>query len=499
MADTTMSAGVGGSPQQQDGGDLIKQWQSKNLENPDGLEGTDGTPPEGMRTGKQAEKKLLLQGQVDVQEKSDALDEITMGLHEEVRKATGFGYATLTQYQLDSLQTGDPILLGHKGGQMKAPPTGSTGINNRLFSGIVPGPGGGLALFDVNPMVMYFKSYSSMQHLLKFITMVSSKLIVNGIKIDKEIGMAQAHATLEAGKAQAKGEETQAWMSLAAGCLGIISVGMSARAWMKARSAYSAEEKAQKATRDATTKKVDDKLEQNAKDISKLEKNIMAKENFQKKKFGKVGEEGDTTFTATQDQTVKKSAQKKAEKQEKAKDTEEQVEETKIEISKDTKKLTTEEKIERDFDNKTEAELAQSLKNDRKNLKAKKFENDQLAKKKEIAQSKYTAFKAGRLSHIGQSLQQDPMYMTWQALGGPNGALNNYLQAFGHFAQAKATLETAYWKAWEEMCGMYLGITNKGLDMAIQMQADASQQVNDITQALQKMSDQETNSMHWSG
>lgn len=487
MADMTMDPGVGGSHPQQDG-DLIKQWHSKNIE--EGVEGTGtGTiaPHEGKKIGKEGEKIVLSQLQVDQEEKSDGLTETSKNLQTQVRKATGFGYATLSQYELDGLQTGDPILLGHKGSQAAyrgAPPPGPSGLGN--------------AFFNPNPMVMFFKSYGSMLHMLKSITWASSKLIINGLKIDKEIGLAQANATLQAGKAEAKGQETQAWVSLATGCLGLISVGMGARAWMKARSAYSAEEKAQKATRDATVSKLDGQIERNNKDISKLERNIMAKESFHKKKFGT--DKAETKFTIKEEEAaLQKSTSKRAEKKLKAKEEAEQAEATKIEITQDSKKKKVEEKVEEEFANKDQAALEKSLANDRKVLKAKQFEKDQLTQKKGIAEAKLNAFKAGRLAHIGQSLQQDPMYMTWQALGGPNGSLNHYLQAFGHFAQAKATLESSYWKAWGEMCAMYLGITNKGLDMAIQMQSEANQQATDISQALQKMADQETNSMHWSG
>ena len=86
----------------------------------------------------------------------------------------------------------------------------------------------------------------------------------------------------------------------------------------------------------------------------------------------------------------------------------------------------------------------------------------------------------------------------WQAIG-PQGTLGMWAEAFGHKAAAEAALKTAYWKAWEEMCGMYLGIENKSLDSALQMQQEAQQQINELVQTLNKMADQETNSMRWTG
>lgn len=90
--------------------------------------------------------------------------------------------------------------------------------------------------------------------------------------------------------------------------------------------------------------------------------------------------------------------------------------------------------------------------------------------------------------------QQDPWFNRIQ-LGGQ--AINQFLQAGQSFAKGVGEEQQAYWQSYGQIMQTYNQMIKTGLDAAVKMESDAYQQGGELSQTLMKMSDQESQSMHW--
>ena len=88
----------------------------------------------------------------------------------------------------------------------------------------------------------------------------------------------------------------------------------------------------------------------------------------------------------------------------------------------------------------------------------------------------------------------DPIWMGTQ-LGVQ--AFNHVIDALKSWAKGEGELQSAYWNAQGQIFSTYNQMIKAGLDSAQNMGRDAYQQAGDLAQTLIKMSDQESQSMHW--
>lgn len=513
MADLSTGAGLGGAPQQapqpqDDISDLVQKWQQSDLLPAD-------TPVEGKggsEKKKGASKETTASGGevfTDSQEEANEANGTSLSTHLDVqmKKAVGAGYATLSQNELDSLQAGDPTLLGHKGSSTVArglPPTGPSGTGNPFF--------------NANPMVAFFRAFANSESMLKFLAWTSAKLAIFSMKTIKETGYAQAQATLNAGKAEAQGQESQAWANFAQGMLGVVSLGVAGAAILRSTRSFNAEQRAKSEEAAAKKTDIEEEVSSNRDQIAKLEARNKAKLEAMEKKGG----DGDLQIhiQKTSENKAAKKAEERGQLNAKQQKQYDEQQETDLEIIENSGKRSKFEessefrekkmenwkqkdmerwdKMENDKAGSAKETFEKEYKANEKEIKNLQAKNQQLLRKRDHIDAKLKAFNAGRMTHIGQAVQGDPLFMMWNAIG-QNGSLGQLAEAYGHQAQAKAALESSYWKAWEEIAGMFLGLENKALDSAIQMQQDANQQINEQVNTINKMADQETNSMHWTG
>ena len=166
----------------------------------------------GSSEAKHVHAKKHLEQSRDIQESAQTTETQTKGNVHEI--ASGFRYATLSQHQLDAADPKHP----------SSPMLVSAALQRHQAVAATGNP-----FFDPNPMVTFFTVYAMMMQLMKFMSYVAAKLAVTEMLGIKETGLAQAAATLEAGKAQAKADFIQAALSglqaAATGAQLIVSVG----------------------------------------------------------------------------------------------------------------------------------------------------------------------------------------------------------------------------------------------------------------------------------
>jgi len=544
-------AGGGPQPQQdpnEDVNDLAEKWKGQQDFIPDQDSGTvQGAPPKktDKSQGKSGAKQAEGGGDIytDKEEQTGPpLTEAQIKMAQDAQKASGSNYATLSQFELDSVKSDQPLLLGQKStiafaANQGAPPPGPKGTGNPFF--------------NVNPLVSFFIAFAAINMLMGFVIQVAGKLAAQDMVVQNELGHDQANADLQQGKAEAAGEEAQATSSLVMGILGAGSAFMGLGALFRARRAFNAEKNALKEETLAKDTNFSTKMEENSSKIEEQEIKVAAKKN-QLSKHKEVSEEEEEDFdraTVTgQKGLAKKLRQEKKEMKEKAEETwevakektvdsfnklkakmrgdqahvklkEEEEDDAEFSLEKDeqassarqselkskyrdeeednwNKKLVKNGETDEKFE-KTVKEYEQELKTEQAELTKLKSQQRKLKAKKEANLAKYKSFKAGKMSHIGQAMQSDPWYMTWQSLGGPQGTAGMMMQWYSHNQQAQADLEAAYWKAQGTLFGTYQNIVGKGTDSAIQMQQQAVQQGSDAAKTLGDMAQQETTIGKW--
>jgi hypothetical protein len=380
--------------------------------------------------------------------------------------------------------------------------------------------------------------------MLGFLIQTTGKLAAQDMVVENELGKDKANADLQAGKAEAAGEEAQATSSLVMGILGAGSAFMGLGALFRARRAFNAEKDAMKAETLAKDTNFSTKMEENSTKIEEQEIKVAAKKN-QLSKYKDVPEEEqeeeidhiivsqkgtaklqkqakerlEETWEATKEKSVESFSKLKAKMRgdqahEKLKEEEEDTAEFTLQKEEQASsarqaelKSQYRDKEEANWnnklaDNKNDVDKAaedyeKGLKKAQAKLKVLKNEQRKLKSKKEANLAKYKSFKAGKMSHIGQAIQADPWYQTWQSIGGPQGTAGMMMQWWAHNQQAQADLEAAYWRAQGTLFGTYQGIVGKGTDAAIQMEQQAVQQGDAAAQTLKQMAEQETTIGKW--
>ena len=470
---------------------------------PENVENTKGNA--NIKVGKS--KPHHVEGQKnDTIEKSDKSEKGSQTEHLRglERRASGAGYATLSQNELDALQTGDPIIYGHKGATRTGPPAGPGGTGNPFF--------------NPNPMVMFFTCFFKVMQTLKWLELVATKLCVNQMKITKEAGKSQAEATLEAGKAAFKAEMGQAITSFMQAGVSFGTLAMAGFARVKAGAAFDK----QKGLKEATAKSAGDELTK-AKDLNKgqmkmLDHSIKGKTNFLNEKRVKAGqaeisENPEGPAPTRPDATRASPAHAPGATELRRNSTAPKATEDPLEAERDAHGITKEQtraqtkyegyKKEAKDLNKSDSEaekfadqkMERSIQKDKAKLDQFKKEEMSLEKKAGKADNKLQHYQKSEMKHIGELMQQDPDYVLYQAGA---QAVNQGLMGLGQFFKARGDLEKAYWDSQATIFGMSMQIDMKGLDVAMSTMQDSYQQCGEIAQTLTKMADQEASSMRWS-
>lgn len=129
---------------------------------------------------------------------------------------------------------------------------------------------------------------------------------------------------------------------------------------------------------------------------------------------------------------------------------------------------------------------------------------EDLANNPKVAAAQKKADEAqGRLKQSGMAamrnqaqggLMNKPWFMTMQSV---TGGLNQVAQGMSDIFDAEGKVEAAKYQADQTMLQAYQQILQTGMSNVLQNVTDAYQQAGEIAQTLQKLSDQEAQSMHW--
>lgn len=489
-------------------------WQANPLPGgvPSGAPGEAGPVRHGHAKGHQQTVDL----QKDVQSSVQANE--TKSKDQAHNIASGFRYATLSQSQLDGADPTQPRV---------------TDAKLRAATGSLPGgpSGTGNPFFRPNPMVTFFTAFMNLLQVMKWLQKVATKLTVIQMQGVKDTGLAQAQATLNAGKAQAAADRAQGIVSaIQAGFTGVQLVGSIARDVQISKAAA----KSMKSEQNAAAKFEEDALDQkrtltneragvNARArIVKNEPDIEVKGHVdrpgdsQQEKFRKRKEAASQARTKAEQeyQNAQTDFQKSLTKSKSEKVTEaSKGREELVEKRKELRRAEQEYQQAADADeyhklrynvdgtpkNIDHAKLQRELDQGRFEVlhsqnRADKFDSEAEKhwEKAEEYDFKGTQLKAWQTR--AQIKQNDKIWLSLQ-LGGQ--AINQILDTVKMFFKATGEEQSAYWQSYGQIMATYNQMIKTGLDSTVQMNRDAYQQGGDLSQTLIKMSDQESQSMHW--
>lgn len=482
--------------------------------------GAPGEVHQGHHTGRAHQQQANLQR--DVQSSAQLAE--TQSHDQAHNIASGFRYATLSQSQLDGADPTQPRL---------------SDVRSRAATGSLPGgpSGTGNPFFKPNPMVTFFTAFMTLMQAMKWLQKVATKLTVIQMQGVKDTGLAQAAATLEAGKAQARADRAQGILSAIQGAFSFAQLGASIhtdlRASKQAGAAFKKEQRSANEMEDLANKQeksvADMQARVNAKtkllkgDHVEIEikqgpynhtKQLDAQGRHLEKKAAakQARKQADDDFQTTQNAFLQKKGL--AEKKEKATE----MSELRKDIEKDKKamqKNLEDGKSAREADEyfKEQERWGRDVRNDP--AKKKQLEDEIANDQRELVRAKSEAAsirsqanqswsKAEEYDFKGTNLkawqtraqikQGDPVYQAFY-MGGP--AVNYVLEAIKHFFKATGEEQSAYYQSIGQIMGTYNQMIKTGLDSTINMNRDAYQQASELAGTLTKMSDQEAQSMHW--
>ncbi|MCE5316763.1 MAG: hypothetical protein LLG04_05290, partial [Parachlamydia sp.] len=401
------------------------------------------------------------------------------------------------------------------------------------------GPAGtGNPFFKPNPMVTFFTTFLTLLQTMKWLQKVATKLTVIQMQGIKDTGLAQAAATLEAGKAQARADRAQGVLSAIQGAFSFAQLAASVRTDLKAGSmaakSFKTEQKSANEMEDLASKQEKSVADAEARLNAKMRllkphadievkgpyaKNIKPENNSDAARFKARKEEAKQARKAADDHyeaTQKKFEKTKADA-EKTDDVKEmgKYRDKMAELKKEKQQIL--------HDRQSAAEQDEFFQQherwgaDVKDNPAKRKQlEDEIARdqgeltraKSEAAavksQASQTWSKAEEYDFRGTNLkawqtraqikQGDPVYQAFY-MGGP--AVNYMLEAIKHFFKATGEEQSAYYQSYGQIMATYNQMIKTGLDSTINLNRDAYQQGGDLCQTLIKMSDQESQSMHW--
>lgn len=507
-------------------------WQANPLPGgvPPGAPGEAGPVKHGQHAAKAHQQAVDLQK--DVQTSAQLTE--TKSKDQAHSIASGFRYATLSQSQLDGADPTQPRV---------------TDARLRAATGSLPGgPGGtGNPFFKPNPMVAFFTSFMTLLQVMKWLEKVATKLTVIQMQGVKDTGLAQAEATLNAGKAQAAADRAQGVLTAlqAAFTFGQLAGSLHTDVRMGKKGEETAM-KEEESARDIEKKAVhEDGSAREAAQKYKA-KHDFANNVLENKPIVKVGKREDLEKirdpharkaeaakergAAEQDYKVKMDAYQKhsieanmGANYKNSKAYQAQVtEHNQLHKDVETAKKRHEEAIYNDEVAGFESGLPHGAANDTaaQKLEARKqyAQNIREEANKEKAnvnklqdkanssklEAKNAMKNANEYRFSGTNLkawerranlkQQDKWQQTYQ-MGGQ--AINYVLEAIKHFFKATGEEQSAYYQSFGQIMATYNQMIKTGLDSTTQMNRDAYQQGGDLSQTLIKMSDQESQSMHW--
>ncbi len=468
-----------------------------------------GSVPTGETTPAPAHKKQVKDStlQKDVQETALAADTKAQGHSHAV--ASSFRYATLSQQQLDGADPQHPQLSDSQA-TGNAPPTGPAGTGNPFFK--------------ANPMTTFFTVFAKLEQTMDEMIRVATKVTLMQMQGIKDTGLAQANATLQAGKAQATADRQQAYVSFAQAGL---SLGMLAHSVgtdvgmgkMSTKAMQQTQKEAQK-MEEGTGDLESEQAELEGK-LSATKKNLNPKDPQFKVQQQKLEEADKMDQPALQDKITqaKKTREEANAKLEKDQEDLENMDVTQVKANEITQQrqkvkesliakkqaVDDEEFYTQKFDNfgKSPEKVQQKLQKRQAELQSNLLKNSGLTTKMR-QKTDQTWQHADEYKMSGTNLkawerraslkQQDPWHMRLQLF---QQVANSSLDGLKSLFKATGDEQYAYWQSEGQIMATYNQMIKTSLDSTISMSRDAYQMGGDIAQTLNHMADQETQSMHW--
>jgi hypothetical protein len=456
----------------------------------------------------------------------------------EEQTAASSRYATLSQQQLDTLLTGDPVLLGTKGTNTTNPFQGKV---NATESNAAPAQTDGVAgkpnvlvrpantntFFNPNPMVNVFSMILFLIQVLKEQTYVANKLAVATSFEVKDTGQATAAAIRQEGQDQAKSEYGQAFMAAGGAVAAGIGIAGMAKSTMGARAAFKAEQKAKNAEAESAENLQKTANKETSPEIARLDKSTKLKQarleelrsqQADSKTLEMKKKNTESLDTELEAQTKKENRQTKVSKETESVEIQQEdmisiqkkkSSEQKAELSDDELKHQQDMKEVRESNSQEYAELEtkyskndptsaaklqKDLNKDQTRLTNLKREQAKYEKEAQSARTQSEAFDKNSMGYMNSYRQGDLWYMGSQNIG---QIVTSMTQAGGHIFAGQGAISTSNDRATQELMRTYQQMDSRALDTELDSIKQATQWVAELAQLLTTLSDREQQGMRW--